>query len=612
MDDNGYVPYTGSNNENERINFEPVPESQIDIKLTEVDIEDLDIDNWYYLTDENDNYIFGQINDMIQEGPELRQIYFKVYKIYDNYENIWRDLEEPPIYNYSMIDNTRPILYIYGEDVNVEAEAQPLPPSPEAAPEAVPEAVAQPKPPISPDTKFLGKGSFGFTLKPALPNKGEDGEWKQFNDTITKVFFDKKVRNNTLEKAAKIVSITGNERQILTKYTYNNYKKTNLPVGLQGLRMPEKLPLIRMPYLGVDLSIKNLNKPELLAKFRSLPIERILEQIQEKLIQVQKIMKAGFIHGDIRGPNIVANPDTGDITIIDFDLFNPIDVFFGKNVAFYNRPPENYFTYYFKYKFLKAEMNWLLQPPRLQKERFKTMIYKNDGAVGEYNLANYIYNNNEYSIWRKSLGYLIKDENIIDVLRQYLEKFMQGKYVFTEELAPEFQAAILPYFDGFGLASALLDFLVAVYTEKVFNDIPAAAAKDHLGSILHKGGAAGGAGAVAIGLYSAVELDKIYMALRDTAIKVLIPMSSLSVEGRIDINQAVEEMEKIVAEFSGAGAAAAGAAGAPKSNLPVEEKLNGPPGTGGRRRARKTKRKALIKRLTKKSRSDSGGKTKSR
>jgi len=346
---------------------------------------------------------------MIQEGSLLRQIYFKAYKEYNSDDSEWRDLEEPRDYNYNMIDeDTRPKLYIYGK-LNAE-EAQPLPPSPEA----------RPKPSISPETKYLGKGSFGFTLKPALPNKGEDGEWKQFNDTITKVFFQEKVRNNTLEKAAKVVSITGNERQVLTKYTYNNYKKSNLPVGLQDQPMPAKLPLIRMPYLGVDLSITNLSKPDILSKFRLLPIERILEQIQEKLIQVQKFMKAGFIHGDIRGPNIVANPDTGDITIIDFDLFNPVDVFFKKNVAFYNRPPENYFTYYFKYKSLKAEINWLLQPPRLQKDRFKTMIYTNDKYIANYNLANYIYNNNEYSIWRKSLGYLIKDENIIDILRQYL------------------------------------------------------------------------------------------------------------------------------------------------------------------------------------------------
>ena len=106
------------------------------------------------------------------------------------------------------------------------------------------------------------------------------------------------------------------------------------------------MPIAHMKNLGTDMRHKNL--AENVAALRKIPIGFLLEQVLKVMNQVKIFVDNGFIHGDIRPPNMMIIPDTGIITIIDFDLFEEIRYFMAGNVAFYNRPPENYIHDFFR------------------------------------------------------------------------------------------------------------------------------------------------------------------------------------------------------------------------------------------------------------------------
>jgi serine/threonine protein kinase len=329
---------------------------------------------------------------------------------------------------------------------------------------------------------------------------------------------------------------------------------------------------MRMPNLGVNIS--TLKKADKYEPLRKIPIGVLLQQIKKVLEQVNFFIAKDKVHSDIREPNMMVNPKTGAITIIDFDFFDDADKFFrGRNVAFYNRPPENYiYCNYLKRRDYFPAASALLNKAKNNPESFTTTINALDNRLQQlaietgnrmYDLNLYIKDNNAY-LFRKELGLKLDNKNnLIDIIRKNYAHIFKDIIEITDADRNHFEHTMLQYFDGFGLASSLLDLLVATYSKQIFNPkISIAEAVTILKDILEKkvvGAAepapAGGAGAAAaVGnvsyeKYTDSELKQIYKVINCIFYLVLLPMISLDITTRITTNEALERINTIIAIF---------------------------------------------------------------
>jgi hypothetical protein len=203
-----------------------------------------------------------------------------------------------------------------------------------------------------PSYKLAGAGTYGAVIQPALPNE-INGVVTRFPHDVTKVFF----KPGELEKAmiaidkvpAIMNTISGlNNGHVVQRYR-KTYKARNLPPPLlASIRSKSKAPianesdlqLLRMPYLGLDLHVSK--QPKVINVLRNRSIYILLHQIHKLLQQTTSLHINGYIHADIRETNIVIQPFTGIMTIIDFDWLDTPENIIKRRYAFgfYNNPPE--------------------------------------------------------------------------------------------------------------------------------------------------------------------------------------------------------------------------------------------------------------------------------
>lgn len=174
----------------------------------------------------------------------------------------------------------------------------------------------------------IGIGAFGTTFK---IHKDPNG--------LFKVLFRRKNApkpnpNTNYNKAKKMANMTGNNNQRLQIIT--GFKMNDLPIKVMQ-RFQEideawktegntNLPVIRMPYLGIDLYAA-LNKDNI-ELVRALSISTIMIQCHKLIRQIDTIRRHKMCHGDIKIENIVIDPESGKMTLIDFDFFETfIDVY---------------------------------------------------------------------------------------------------------------------------------------------------------------------------------------------------------------------------------------------------------------------------------------------
>ena len=58
-------------------------------------------------------------------------------------------------------------------------------------------------PPISNATNVVGKGTYGFILKPALSNRRPNGTIEEYPNNVTKAYFNKNSLNGAIKTGAK-------------------------------------------------------------------------------------------------------------------------------------------------------------------------------------------------------------------------------------------------------------------------------------------------------------------------------------------------------------------------------------------------------------------------
>ena len=190
-----------------------------------------------------------------------------------------------------------------------------------------------------PHYEVLGSGSYGCIVEPALKNVGENSVKPGY---VSKVFFnsptaptkrvaEKAITNNsrlvesygiprTVHPYIRTFKATNEDMEQIAKINGNpcRIKPTNTNIGV-----------VRMPNLGVDIyrvydAFVNKSNPELLHVIQGLPLLDLLEKgVKPVFATVQALRRNRRLHMDIKMENIMIQPSTGEMRIIDYDLEGP-------------------------------------------------------------------------------------------------------------------------------------------------------------------------------------------------------------------------------------------------------------------------------------------------
>jgi hypothetical protein len=192
---------------------------------------------------------------------------------------------------------------------------------------------------------ILGQGTYGAVFSPAFPNVNDDGNPVEFPGYVTKAFFTEDAFEKALKNAPMLAKNIPELHIPYSPYTRKTVYK-NLPAAVRrnmDIRRNNTDPmyLIRMPDKGYSFLDIAEKKPSYKQQFARLPLETRLHEVYKLMNVVKAIGDAGYVHADIREPNILANLATGTMTLIDFDHFGPKNVFVNNYLTpYYHFPPE--------------------------------------------------------------------------------------------------------------------------------------------------------------------------------------------------------------------------------------------------------------------------------
>jgi len=176
---------------------------------------------------------------------------------------------------------------------------------------------------------FIAKGSFGAVYK-AFPNTNQT--FNNVEDKVVKMYFTEDAYKKEIDRQALIKSIIKSQSFDIKKYN-KSIKRNNISSRMNMKNLPRDLYMIQMPNLGNDIFEIYNNRVNL----SNIPGEKLAREILKLLHVVNEINigKDGnsYIHGDIRDTNVLINLN-GDMTIIDFDLFDTMDAFYEKYIKF--------------------------------------------------------------------------------------------------------------------------------------------------------------------------------------------------------------------------------------------------------------------------------------
>lgn len=373
---------------------------------------------------------------------------------------------------------------------------------------------------------FTLAGSFGCTTKPALVNN-VDGVETAFPENVTKIFFNTRAMSAKNEKE-KIKKNLGTLRNLLKNNAYRandytrKYQKGNLSIALQRNcpQIPHKgnLEMLRFPYLGIDML--NPNLPSVYGMILRLPITTILEQMLKLMKQVQTIRDSGYIHGDIRMENVMIHPETGRMTIIDFDFFQPVNIFFEKYMSkittdSINVPPDVFINLrrYSKQVFFKYFQNYVT-------------YYEETFHINPSYLSS-----NNFNVLRDIAKNFQETE---DFLKQ------GNSFMSYQELQEKLKVELAKYLDSYGLGMTLMHFLATLYGSIIRPQPLTDAEYSQLKTIFLSAGSIS---------YTPPQIQLIADTLHSVALEIIFPLAHFSLPKRLDISAAIPMMEKLIADF---------------------------------------------------------------
>lgn len=374
----------------------------------------------------------------------------------------------------------------------------------------------------APNYELLGEGGFGIAFKPALPNTIE-GVPTNFPGNITKVFFQFDDMDSTINQINALPNGVGFNKYI--QPYRRTLKRRNFPKFVRnalvehGYNMNNNVPAVHVHDLGVDF--KRVASPEFQTPVRALPLRTILSEMKKLMKQVSRLQDIEFIHGDIRAPNVLIQPSTGVMNIIDFDWLKPRETFYAEyshHFGFYSNPPESIFI--------------LASPHTKPQFQSFTAFYPYSSSVRQ-KLQNYASEFVTNQKWPNQLLPAPAAGSLSSKLVDDIDNFLDAVSVIAtsdDELDEEkyystYKELLLDSFDSFGLAGALLDFVVNVYSVNEFEPLTSSC-EDYVSN--------GGV------------LTMEDCALLKEVCGVLLRMADMSAVTRLGIKDALEEMNELL------------------------------------------------------------------
>ena len=299
------------------------------------------------------------------------------------------------------------------------------------------------------------------------------------------------------------------------------YKFKNIPANLQAkfrANPDTEIYPVRMPYLGVDFIPENLLSSR--SDIQKVPVGIILAQTLKLLEQVKHIKDRGYIHGDIRETNVMIRPDTGVMTLIDFDFLQPAgDFLTNYPFGFYCHPPET--------------LNF-----------FQTINYGKSALIAS-NITEYTKQVlNQFRVVLPLLDYPTTQSTLAAYLLRLQRE--NTRPVLREELTQE---DLLRTFDSYGMAWTLLPVYAQIYPNSVLRETDL----DEPYKVLFRTSLASRAP-------SGTNLDAAITAILGMTSRVLVPLSEMEFSKRLGIDEAVSRATAIVEAYEAAIASAPGTA----------------------------------------------------
>jgi len=353
----------------------------------------------------------------------------------------------------------------------------------------------------------IGEGGYGVVVK-ALPNGIEE-----FPGNVTKLYSRKKPYDHIVQLIPHLSTLLGpNEGHRMNTYK-RNFLGRNLPKSIRSkLRISaynEVYP-VRMPHLGFDITTV-IQKHEMKDSLRQCPLPILIGQIIKLIGQINRLGSQGYIHGDIRDKNLMIQPSTGTITLIDFDWMMPFDQFYDEYpFNFYSNPPEF---------LMKEELPSLLVDMDLKADTLVNAMPELTPYTIEFEsffyFSGFVYENIEKEVVSANMS------NVVYLLSNSLK-------------------SCLSMFDSFGLACTLLTLFHSLYPECCDSTISIDDFKTSIrGSISKKGEP-----------YTEQELEACSVAILNLTQGVLLPMASFTIQSRMSASTALAHATQIQSELS--------------------------------------------------------------
>jgi len=419
--------------------------------------------------------------------------------------------------------------------------------------------------------KILGTGTFGAVFTPALNNINNNITKRNRNKYVTKIFFNKTAYNNLQTRRNKISKIMKShkgslfepyQRNIILGQLNNKIKNTitnTIKTEIINKKLEEKLieldenkidenekERLLNEYgnkLNIEIEIPNntqlygIRMPILGKSFDSLDrafvnnicnkcsILNILSECNKLFKITEYLAENGYIHGDLESRNILLSIDHNkcELSIIDYDRFDTFDEYIRKYVEALEEG--SFFPYG------PPESTILVKDISSNKEDKNKKSKKNPNYKNNINdriiewIKNRIYYWQHWALKKKTIKkyYTRNDEQqFTDEIKDIVFKFIDsGKKVK------------LKYFDNFILGLTLLNFFRKLYDIDEFDMVGYENLENK--TVLCKS--------------MKINSDE-KIALTEFRDNVLYPMTSLTVENRIDPKEVVKRMEKILCKFN--------------------------------------------------------------
>lgn len=368
----------------------------------------------------------------------------------------------------------------------------------------------------------LGTGSFGTVVYPSLEDINNKETGRNRKKYITKLFFKEKNYEKLKTKKNEITKVMGEHKGSqfntykrkfkfveLNKHIRNRITNEYQPNSNNDIKENNEIIIpddkniyaIRMPYLGKSLD--NIDKNDII-NINKCSTYNLLSECNKLFKITEKLAKEKYIHGDIESRNILLSIENNNLQlyIIDYDRFNSYDNY----IKEYNKASENgFFLQYGPPEstilgISSKDMNKL-------EEKDKDKIRNKIKDWVHYRFFYWAHQPKEnMERWYAYRPYeIIKDrslftEQITDIIFKFIDS---GKEVE------------LKYFDNFIMGLSLLDFFRKVKDIDIIE----------------------------------CELSNDNKALCEFRDNILYPMISRNVENRIDPNEVVKRMNKILCKY---------------------------------------------------------------